>query len=310
MHTRKYLKPILVTGSHRSGSTWTGKILSTAPHVGYIHEPFNFEINTSVSSLPMKYWFQHISEENSENYSSVFDAIIRYKYPLLKNIVNIRTIKNVLAIMRDQGLFILHKMKKDRPLLKDPIAINSVEWLYENFNMNILILIRHPAAFCSSIKIKNWKFDFAHFLNQPLLMEKYLYPFEEKIRHYVENEKSIIEQAILLWNCIHHTISIYRENHPDWLFVRHEDLSFDPVNQFRSIFKEFDLEFTQKVKKRILATSGAHNPVEPKGRNLFIRNSKENIRIWMKRLTHEEISLIEKKTSEVASLFYIQDEWW
>ena len=31
--------PILVTGSHRSGSTWVGKMLSVAPHVAYIHEP-------------------------------------------------------------------------------------------------------------------------------------------------------------------------------------------------------------------------------------------------------------------------------
>ena len=32
-------KPILVTGSHRSGSTWVGKMLATSPSVNYIHEP-------------------------------------------------------------------------------------------------------------------------------------------------------------------------------------------------------------------------------------------------------------------------------
>ena len=50
MSTIKNSKPILVTGSHRSGSTWTGRIISAAPHVGYIHEPFNIGINTGVNT--------------------------------------------------------------------------------------------------------------------------------------------------------------------------------------------------------------------------------------------------------------------
>ena len=34
-------KPILVTGAHRSGTTWVGKMLALAPGVAYVHEPFN-----------------------------------------------------------------------------------------------------------------------------------------------------------------------------------------------------------------------------------------------------------------------------
>lgn len=305
---RNNSNPILVTGSHRSGSTWTGRMISAAPHVGYIDEPFNIG-KIVANSKPFKYWFQFISEENLEDYESVFDRIIHYKYPLANNIVKVRTIRNVARIIRDQGLFILHKLNNDRPLIKDPIAFFSAEWLFKTFNMNVLVLIRHPAAFCSSIKIMNWRHDFTHFLNQPLLMEKYLHPFEEKVKEYAENEKNIIEQAILLWNCIHHTIRIYQRKYPKWLFVRHEDLSSDPINQFHSIYRELDLEFTQKVKKTILKSSGAHNPVERQAKNEFIRNSKQNIKNWKKRLTQEEVSLIKMQTSEIASLFYAEDEW-
>ena len=34
-------RPILVTGAHRSGTTWVGKMLALAPGVAYVHEPFN-----------------------------------------------------------------------------------------------------------------------------------------------------------------------------------------------------------------------------------------------------------------------------
>jgi hypothetical protein len=303
------MKPILVTGSHRSGSTWAGKVISSAPHIAYIREPFNIGNKIGVNPKPFKYWFQYICEFNSGDYDSVFGRIINYNYPLGRNITKIKTAKNVAELVKDQGMFLLHKMNHDRPLIKDPIAFFSTEWLCKTFNMNVLIMIRHPAAFCSSLKIKNWKFNFNNFLSQPLLIEKYLYPFEDEIQEYTENEKSIIDQAILLWNCIHHTVEIYRQTHPDWLYVKHEYLSADPVRQFQSIFKELDLEFTDKTKQFIFASSGSHNPIEQQAKSKIYRNSKENIKNWKKRLTQEEISQIKSKTAAIADSFYIEDDW-
>lgn len=309
MNTTKKSNPILVTGSHRSGSTWTGRIISAAPHVGYIHEPFNIGINTGVNPKPLDYWFRYISAENEEDYYPALNRVLHYEYPFCRNIRRAGTLKNAARIVRNQGLSLLHKINNDRPLVKDPIAVFSAEWLHTAFDMNVLVLIRHPAAFCSSLKIKDWKFSFNNLLKQPLLMERYLQPFEEEINEYAENEKNVIEQAILLWNCIHHVINIYQEKYPGWLFMRHEDLSTDPVNQFHLIFKNLDLEFTQKVKNRIHETSGSHNPAEQQEKSPFKRDSKENIKNWKKRLTREEISLIRKKTSGIADLFYTKDEW-
>ncbi len=306
---KRTLKPILITGSHRSGSTWAGQMLAVAPHVAYIHEPFNIAIKASVNPKPFKYWFQYICEENSEYYNSVIDGIINYKYPL-NSIVKQRTIRGIIKAIRNKLIFSWHKINNDRPLIKDPIALFSAEWLYKKFNMDILVMIRHPAAFCSSLKIKNWKFDFNHFLKQPLLMEKYLSKFEKKIREYTKTEKDIIDQAILLWNCIHYTINLYRETHPEWLFIKHEDLSRDPIQQFQSIYEAFDLEFTDRVKTRIPKSSGSHNPIEQQVKNEFLRNSKENIYSWKNRLSQSEIELIKMKTYEVSTLFYSEDEWY
>lgn len=193
--------------------------------------------------------------------------------------------------------------------MKDPIALFSAEWLHKKYNMNVLVLIRHPAAFCSSLKIKKWEFDFNNFTRQPLLMEKYLYPFEKEIHEFTKNKKNIIEQGILLWKCFHSTIKIYQGKYPQWLFVRHKDLSVDPVNQFRPIYKELGLEFTQEVKEVIHANSGAQNPVEQTEENEFIRNSRKTITNWMTRLSQEEIHQIRLKTSEIASSFYTDKDW-
>ena len=257
---KREVKPILVTGSHRSGTTWAGKMLAVAPGTAYIFEPFNPKTKFGVTSGEFKYWFKYVGEENSLSYKTVIDNVIRYKYPLNNNIAKIKTVRNVVEVLRDQGLFFFYKLRNNTPIIKDPIAIFSSEWLSKNFDMNVLIMIRHPAAFCSSLKIKNWMFEFKNFLEQPLLMKKYLGKFENEIRDYTENPKNIIEQAILLWKCIYHTVNMYQENHPEWMFVRHEDLSLDSVNQFRLIYKAFGLEFTHRSKSAILKSSGHHNP--------------------------------------------------
>lgn len=306
---KRISRPILVTGSHRSGSTWAGKMLAAAPHVGYIHEPFNIGIKIGINPKPLEYWFQYICDDNSEYFNSTLEKVIQYKYPLGRNIAKLRTLVDAAKITRDQVLCFLHIINNNRPLIKDPIALFSAEWLCKKFDMNVLVMIRHPAAFCSSLIIKNWKFDFHHFLKQPLLMEKFLCKFEKEIREYAVNEKEVIDQAILLWNCIHHTINIYRENHPDWVFVRHEDISLDPIGQFRSIYNAFGLEFTHKVKRKILESSGAHNPAEQRAGKEYLRNSKENIYNWKNRLSLNEIERIKIKTSEISTLFYSGDEW-
>ena len=188
---RKLIKPILVTGSHRSGSTWAGKNLALAPRTAYIREPFNIGIPVGPIANPFNNWFQYLCEENEEDYEAVFDSIIHFKYPIKSNLTNVRTLKDAGDLIREQAIYFLHRLHNRRPLVKAPIAVFSTEWLYRKFNMDVLIMIRHPAAFCSSLKIKDWHFDFNHFLDQPFLMKRFLGGFEDEIREFSESEKDV-----------------------------------------------------------------------------------------------------------------------
>lgn len=306
---RSAKRPILVTGSHRSGSTWAGRSLALAPRTAYIHEPFNIAINPRVATHPFGHWFQYVCDENAERYREAISDVIQYRYPLVRNLAGARTARSVARIARDQGLSLIRRLKIDTPIVKDPIAVFSADWLSTTFDMNVLVMIRHPAAFCSSLKIKNWTFDFSNFLDQPLLMDRYLGEFEKEIRDFANNEKNVIDQAILLWNCIHHTIGIYQQDHPEWLFVRHEDLSNNPVEQFQSIYQAFELEFTAYARSTIMKNSDVHNPAEQQVGNEFVRNSKINITNWKKRLSGNEIETIMEKTHAISSSIYDECDW-
>lgn len=302
-------RPILVTGSHRSGTTWVGQVLARAAGVGYVFEPFNPRVGLSASGGAFDIWYQYVCEENGSDYRSALDALMGFRYPLAENLSRVRSVREGAKTVRDQFAFLRYRLGGYRPLLKDPIAFFSAEWLARVCGMDVVIMIRHPAAFCSSIKLRQWQFDFNNFLRQPLLMERYLSVFRSEIEQYAKRPPDMVDQAILLWNCIYHTVREYKAEHPDWLFVRHEDLSRDPVDGFRRLFRVLGLNFSDRVLEYVRYTSAEGNPVEPPDMNQFVRDSKRLVRDWVNRLTADEILHIRRRTAGVSEFFYSEQDW-
>jgi hypothetical protein len=268
-------KPILVTGSYCSGSTWIGRIIRNAPKVRYIHEPFN--ILPQRPYTPFKFWFEHLTENTH---------IVKQN--------------QVLGFIKT---FIYERMP-NRTVLKDPMAVMSAEWLYKNLDCDVIISIRHPAAFVASLKVRNWYFDFNNFLNQKELMSSYLYGFESEISDYAANPPDLVSQGILLWNCIYSAVRIYRDKYRDqWQFISYEELSAEPLKLYEMIFNKLNLEFTSHVKNMIIESTTAENESE------YERNSLKNITAWKERLTAEEIYLVKKDTSRVWQYFYSEKDW-
>lgn len=211
-------KPILVSGSHRSGTTWTGYVLSKAQHVRYAHEPFNIGLPNR-ESCPIMHWFQLI-DSNDLEYSKKIERYIKSYYSPL-SFVNI---KNTLFKGKySSPYYFLADIKgrfTDRTVIKDPIAFFSAEWFYKEFKADIVILIRHPAAFIASLKVKNWQFDFNELKKQQNLMDSFPLELKIQIEEFVKSDHNIIDQGILLWNLIHFKIIEYKTIFLDrWYFI-------------------------------------------------------------------------------------------
>jgi sulfotransferase family protein len=306
-------KRILVTGAPRSGTTWTGRMIAHAPGMGYIHEPFTPE-NGSLCGFanPIAEEFQYITDGNSHQFEKYLADLVDFKYPLRTNLVHAKSVREAARSLLAFANLSTHKLRKNTAVVKDPVAVFSAPWLARQFDMDVVVMIRHPAALCSSLKILNWKFDFNHFLMQPELMrETRLADFESEIRYFAENEQEIIPVGALLWKCIYTVINEYRMRFPGWLFLKHEELSMDPVDSFRKVYAELGLEFTTTVRTAIEKSSGEQNPSEPgRGDEFSIRrNSKVNVSNWKHRLSDREILTIKERTCDLARLFYSDLEW-
>ena len=197
---------------------------------------------------------------------------------------------------------------KKRPLIKDPLAFFSSEWLNEQFNVLPILIIRHPAAFVSSVIKQNWEQPFEHFTKQKGFVKEKLAPFKDQIEEYSIKKYPLIDQAILIWNIVHYQMKNYMNTYPNWYFIKHETLSLDPVGEFKKIYDYAKIPFTDNVKDKIIAYSGLSNEKVLFDKKVK-RNSKKNITAWKERLKSEEIKYIYDNVKEHSKDFYDDNEW-
>ena len=317
-------KPILVTGSHRSGSTWIGRTIAKEPTIGYIHEPFNpdyYPHQLGRYTARFKYWFAYICSENEHTCLRELEDTLAFHYQLTPALQALLFDKShrepieFLRILREYLLCAKNRFLQARPLVKDPISLFSAEWMAEKFDMNVIISIRHPAAFVGSLKVAKWNYPFSHFLEQKQLIEGILSPFKAEIQDLVNRESNMdeIDQSALLWKIMHYRILEYQKSHPDWLFVRHEDISQDPVTGFKTIFDYLNLNYSESLQKTILQyTSGKDISQDVKTysqKASRAMNSQANIKSWQKRLSESEIIRIRERVEDIAAKFYVNSDW-
>ncbi|MBY0578090.1 MAG: sulfotransferase [Burkholderiales bacterium] len=301
-------KPILVTGSHRSGTTWVGRMLASSPAVGYIHEPFNVGNRWGICDTSFDRFFTYVCEQNESRFLPSLQKTLEFRHDLLGGLKQAQSSRDALKTMALHSLWMGYRLKEARPLMKDPIALFSAEWLHSKFNMDVLVMIRHPAAFAGSIKIMK-PHSFSQFLDQPLLMRDHLHPFADNMKRVEAGKADFIEQAALLWMVVHYMILKYRKMHPDWVFIRHEDLSRDPINGFHSIFEKFGLSFGAHEEDTIKKHSYADSMFSWYLPKEIRRNSYHNISTWKNRLTPAEVKKLKSLVGEISREFYSDDEW-
>lgn len=302
-------RDIFITGSHRSGSSWVGKTIAASG--GFlIRDEEIFNPASEVATTPFPWMYPYVCSDNEECFCPYIEEVVEKKYSLWRGLQGVRKPKDLLRVGKRKLRSIARGFDGDRPqVFIEPIGLFSTEWFAGRFDTPVVVVIRHPASFVSSIKRLNWGFDFSHILDQKLLVERFLLPFKEELEN-APRRPDLIGMGILQWKIFYSMVDHFRKEHPDWIFVRHEDLAVDPVGGFSSLFTALGLEFTEGTKDMIRLHTSSDNPVEFNGRrDQSRRNSLETVNIWKKRLTPEEVLRIREGVDEVAQKFYGEESW-
>ena len=337
---RGHRRPILVTGAHRSGSTWLGKTLASSPDIGYISEPFSPNHSTGVCSARFPLWYTYIPAEHADPRSDAIRRMLTFDYSTRAAAASLGVSvehwarrgytadsrqegaecwvpeprplpRPVRRLARDAWNYRRWRRANARPLMKDPMALFSSEWLANSFDMQVIVLVRHPAAFASSLKRMAWDFPFSHFLRQPDLMRDHLGGYEERIIAMTRRRFNIVEQASLLWCVIYSTAARLLAGHPDWIGVTHEQLAVDPYAEYPAICRASSIPYGREIEAAVASTTDPSNPTEPPAgaAEHLSRNSRRVVASWHERLTDAEITLVRRRTEEAASVFYTDKSW-
>jgi len=300
--------PILITGIHRSGTTWTGRMVEFAPQVHYLYEPFNDELPPSQYGYTFPTSYHLVDEVNGPELQAHMEHVLGRAFhadPLLKQVKGLSARMNIL---RGYNGFRKRKAAGSRPLMKDPHALFAAPWLAEQFGAKVLILIRHPAAFALSLKKKNWPYDFENLTAQPRLMESLPDTLRERVERAVIEPLELMGQAGLLWSVVYDRVDRYRKDHPDWMFQKHEEAAQHPGEVFEKIYAYLELPWDDVTRDRIIQYSLGDNTVYRQGNSLK-RDSAAIVQEWKDQLSIEEIQVVHDDTKEVFNRFYGDEDW-
>jgi len=288
-------------------------MLARSPSIAYVEEPFHPNHRPGVCPASPEHWYQYVTEENQAQtgYDAALQRTTTWRYSWGAELRALRSPRDVGRMLRDWSRFRAARGRGARALLKDPIAFFSAPWIARRFGSQVVVLTRHPAAFASSLKRLAWHFDVENWLAQPLLMEEVLAPWEDDLRRAKQDPGDVLDQAALVWRILALVTKDYQEAHPDWLFLRHEDLSLEPLEEYRRLFQNLGIPFDAAVEQALRETTSGDNPAEaPQGQaHALRRDSRANIANWKTRLSPEEVDRVRAGVEDAVALYYRDDEW-
>lgn len=326
-------RPILITGIHRSGSTFVGKMLCLNSQLGYIQEPFNKDYGLKIFETNFKYIAGDIPLTLVHTLDKLIDLnSAEYRIPsfrdghqsvanraeLIKDFLENPALPNLpqlieRLVFKSKGQWLFYLAKYDprinRILIKDPLACFASHFLHRRYDMDVVVLVRHPLSFAGSLKRLGWRFDFDIFLQQQQLMDDYLEEYRKELIHLNNKETTVVEEAAMLWNCIYTVIADFIDKNPTFIVYKHEQIARKPLRSFKNLYARLKLDFTTDIEQNIRKLTSTDNPVEARNNRAhqFNRNSAALIYKWQDILTADEVNYINNKTSQLAAAFYDED---
>ncbi len=304
---------VLVTGANRTGTTWVGTVLSLAPRTILINEPLKTKYRPGVFGHEVNRWFTYICEENGREFEAHFDRLFDLRYGLIEELRYRGRRSRWSPPLRKPMQWTIGRLLKYTPIVKDPIALFSAEWLASRYDLNVIVMIRHPAAFVSSLLRYGHRPPLEDLLDQPLLMRDHLSAYREemqRVRHARNGD--LLNEAILAWNLFYSVVDQYRKSNPDWLFLRHEDVSVEPESTFRTLFEELGLHLSKgcerRMKEYFYSTRYSEIPLEA-GHHFLRIDSRKNVGSWKQRLSPGQVERVRVGTAKVAAQFYGEADW-
>lgn len=232
-------KPIFIFSNRRGGSTLLMDMIYSQPGIDYISEPLNFwRYHPHYQRLPHPYLSKFISLETSEE-----KLLLRYFKDLLAGHCRLRNQWNIFNW--DYSFHV------NRLVVKLLSGKALIDWFFNNFDIEIIYLIRHPIPVSLSIIKCGWGNTADAFLENNYFRKSFLDGDKEVFCRDILTSGSSLERYVLEW-CLEnlYPLSVYRQR--PWLILTYEELVLRPHQLSELICSRFDLPNPKRMYETVL----------------------------------------------------------
>ncbi|MEL6779904.1 MAG: sulfotransferase [Cyanobacteria bacterium J06597_16] len=300
----------IICGLHRSGTTYTGNILSKNSSLTTIHEPCNPDWGVSEQIK----WYPFMDAEAvDEETAALFDDILNFRCRWsnrpprrlpLKSHVMYRAVGGKQGLVWSQ-LRLKHLIHQLPPAVvwKDPFVTFALGHLLTTYNAKAVCLIRHPGALWYSNRKLNWPFEIERLRTQSALIEKYGQDIPDKYWQMATPDSPVC--IAILWKLMARVIAEQAARYESLLAVRHEDLCLQALETAQKICQHLDLTCEPEMIAYITKTTSGKRSESKQGvAHSFNRDSKQIIDTWRGRLDTTEETLIREVIGDDLFKFY------
>jgi hypothetical protein len=303
-------RDVVVTGLHRSGTTFVGHVLAGAG-LFEIFEPFNKQFG----SVLVDRWKPHPETPTRDGvpYRRVLERVlverIRYRAALQTRNPLQRWVGELLGMHRQALRYhracLANALRPRRRLFKDPDMLFCADELQRRHDCDVVILVRHPCAFYASVRRLGWRPPLGDLVDQPALVRDHLAGYAE---HLEVRQRSFAEEAAILWLFAYTTVRDMLRANPALIVLRHEDVATQPLETFSRLFERLELPFGDRVQERIRrSTEGSRVRARDNRPHDLVRDARALAASWTRDLDAAEIKVIRDIVAPVYGDFYA--EW-
>ncbi len=302
----------IVSGSHRSGTTWIGNTIAKGTNSAYIWEPFNINVPFSQRSsygksfLKIKNWY-HLVENSNDQICIDLEHVIKKRKLDIQSLLTVlpksfkENPKATLKWLIYGSKLSVNLKVNNSAIIKDPIMLFSIEHLSKKLKSKCILITKDPRSFYNSVKKASWGFDFKNIYHPCIRLKhlnKYIFEVEERL-----NKGALLDPSSigLLWNILHKHI-YYLSKLNNFKMMKYEDICEDPVLHLDnlSIFAT-NKKLSNRTKIRINNEQIKKANKSNKIHMIRHENSREISKLWQSQLNKRELIEIEKKCYEISN---------
>ncbi|NDR56624.1 sulfotransferase domain-containing protein [Aliiruegeria sabulilitoris] len=281
---------LVITGMHRSGTTWMGRAIDALPIYGVVHEPFN--VDHGVRDVP-NWYLDHRRDKDTkfalkvvseiENGTANFRWTPKWKNPVRSFgtlVLGTRAARHFRQVVRS-GV--------EKLAIKDPFLLMMVPEIQRQ-GVKTIVSVRHPGAILLSLRRLSWPIPTEHLWGR------------DPAGAIRAREHGDIAAICAFWNGVYlPVLDLLRKGSGESIFIANHEEMFNDIEELEETLRRF-LEIGTAFPEfsSFLRNSTSGETVNPSHKKLhdFSRNSSELAKSWKKSFSTEEIRYFDDNVGE------------